>query len=351
LTVTRQVASFSGTVTYGWPTASAGPTLLIFDVGAFTDAELDKLGPKPVQCISIDGRPTQATVDDTAVDLVDQGGGRLVAVGSGALLDAAKLSYQRARDAGAAVELVMVPCGPEPYRAVAQFAVVDAPDRSRPTVVDPRFAAAEVVVIPELLRRLSTPVIGVAAADAAVQAFESLLSSAASPYSRLLAASALKAVADVSAPASVITGSFLAVESFASTKLGLAHAIASPLGTSLGITHDAINAVLGDALIDYWAPRVVSFGHIRRACEADSPEDVKAFLARLRRTAALPDSLAELGIKWESIAEVLPRAAMSSGMSVLPRTVSATELEAFAARAWKGTSTKEDALAEPAGAN
>lgn len=347
----RHRASLGGSIAYCWPEATGEPALVLDDTALLRDDDVARLGLDLIDHVTISGRPSRITVESVAAQMADVGGGRLVAVGSGALLDAAKLAFQRLGEAGVAAELVMLPCGAEPYRAVAQFAVVDAPDGSRPTVVDRRFASCDVIVLDDLLDRLPQPIIALAAADTAVHAIESLLSSAATPYSRMLASASLRSVCQTLEPASVVTASFVAVEAFASTGLGLAHAVASPLGTELGLCHDAINAVLGDALVDYWSGRTPSFALVAEACNALSFDDVRTSLAQLRNAAALPSSLSEFGIGWERVARVLPRAARSSGMTVLPQPVSSVALEAFAARGWKGATTKEAALAEPAGAN
>jgi maleylacetate reductase len=347
----HQRASFKGSISYGWPEPTDEPILLLDDSPELHEEDILRLGADIRDRVSIVSRPTGATVDAATARLTDQGGGCLIAVGSGALLDAAKLAFQRANANGVSVALVMIPCGAEPYRAVAQFAVVDASNGSRPTVLDPRFAACDVLVIDQLLGRLPRPVVALAAADTAVHSIESLLSQAATPYSRMLAAAALRTVITTSDPASVTTGSFLAVEAFASTRLGLAHAIASPLGTELGVTHDAINAVLGDALVDYWGPRASAFRYVTEACNTTTHHEVKAQLARLREAARLPSTLSDLGVGWASVSNVLPRAARSSGISVLPEPISPTALEAFAARGWRGETQKEAAVAEHAGAD
>jgi len=347
--VLQQRANFRGSIRYGWPEAADEAIVLLDDVPDFGDDDAARLGSAIGERISVDRRPTRATVEMATKRLMAQGGGRLIAIGSGALLDAGKLAFQHASEGGVPVALVMVPCGAEPYRAVAQFAVVDAPDGSRPTQLDQRFAACDVLVLDDLLRRLPPAVVALAAADTAVHSIESLLSRAATPYSRMLATAALRTVIETSDPVPVVSASFLAVEAFASTRLGLAHAVASPLGTELGVTHDAINAVLGDALVEYWGPRPTAFRNVAKACNTATHDSVKEHLTRLRDAAGLPSSLSELGITWTSVSNVLPGAARSSGISVLPEPISPSELEAFAARGWKGATTKEVAVAEPAG--
>jgi alcohol dehydrogenase len=347
----QQQANFSGSVVYGWPEATDEPAVIIRDNAALTQEDAERLALNLRDEIVIAARPVRADVDQVVERLTSCDANRLVVVGTGALMDAAKLVLQEAASAGIPLTLVMVPCSSEPYRAVARFAVVDAEDGSRPTVVDPRFASCEVIVSPELLSRVPAETVAVAAADTAVHAIESLLSTASTPYSRALAAAALGTVCQTREPSAVLTASFLAVEAFASTRLGIAHAIASPLGTELGVTHDAINAVLGDALVEHWQERTTSFVYAQQACSATGEVDVREALKQLREDAALPPNLYELGVPWQSLMHILPRAAQSSGMTVLPQPMTPPELEAFARRAWKGPTTKEAAVAEPAGAD
>jgi alcohol dehydrogenase len=262
-------------------------------------------------------------------------------------MDAAKIAYQRFAADGGAVELEFVPCGREPYRAVARFAVVDEPDGSRPTVVDLRFAAAHVIMSDALLARAPRRAVAIGALDTAVHAIESLLSTRSTPFSALLASMALRTVLGPDpTPAEVVTASFVAAEAFASTRLGLAHAIASPLGTRLGVTHDEINGVLGDAVLEYWADSERALV-VAAASDMSSVAAVRTRLARVRAAAELPTTLRELNVAWDDVAAVLARAAQSSGIEVLPAPLADGALESFASRAWRDPHTEEEPVARP----
>lgn len=328
--------SFKGSISYGRPTPSSDRTLVVDDSGFVTHNTLDDLDGD-VDIMRVDRRPDDAVVDELVARVTGVGAHRIVAVGSGALIDAVKLVLLRSgteRELGA----VFVPCGAESYRAVARFAVVDDGNGGRPTVLDDRFARAEVCVAPALLEQLPETVLSINALDTAVHAIESLFSALANPHSRALATSALRLVfSDTSRqPASVVTASFLAAEAFASTRLGIAHAIASPLGTELGITHDTINGVLGAHVIEFWGSAAPGFADIADACGVEARTDeVVAALDTLRKAAGLPGSLDDLGIAWDNVAAVLPQSARSSGIQALPSPLPDGGLEAFARRAWK----------------
>jgi alcohol dehydrogenase class IV len=342
--------SFRGSISYGGLPSSTLRTLVVDDTRFLDDDLLAAVGAE--QVVHIDERPNAAVVDHLATKAREVDAERVLAVGSGALIDAVKLAWrERERDVGRELDAVFVPCGPEPYRAVARFAVVDDACGERPTVVDDRFARALVCVAPTLLDRLPDFVVAVHALDSAVHAIESLLSTFTTPISRALAIAALRTIAGEPSPdrARLVTSSFLAVEAFASTRLGIAHAIASPLAATLGVTHDTINGVLGEAVVEFWGAGADGFADVADACGAElTAADVTAVLARLRADAGVPDSLQELGIPWPSVERILPRAAQSSGIAVLPSPVSRGELEAFARRAWKGRIDEEVADARPA---
>jgi len=291
-------------------------------------------------------RPDRTFVDELT-DAIRKGQvGEIVAAGSGALIDAAKVACRAAESADTStLDLLLVPCGPEPYRAVTAFAVVDDANGHRPTAFDPRFAAADVFLVEALLATVPPADLAVHALDTAVHAIESLLSRQTNPLARALAMSALRTVIEELALAPTPTArsrtrltaaSFLAAEAFATTRLGIAHALASPLGAELGITHDTINGILGEPMVELWGAGVRGFADIAAACAVPpNVPDVLSALARLRALAQLPASLEGFGISWTSIEAVLPKAAKSSGMSVLARQPDATTLERFAQHAWR----------------
>ena len=297
-------------------------------------------------------RPDRGFVADALAAASAGGAAQVAAIGSGALLDAAKLvSLALEEQRGLPVPLTFVPCGPEPYRAFARFAVVDQ-DGQRPTVVDPRFARARVLLATRLLAAQAEEIVAVHALDTAVHCVESLLSSHAHPAARLLALAALRTVAEEvprfrgepeTAGARLVVAAAAAVEAFSTTRLGLAHAIASPLGTRLGVTHDTINGVLGEAVVTFWGEEVPGFADVAAGLGVEpSLGAVVDALAWLRARATLPASLEAMGVAWSDVESVLPQAARSSGIAALPGPVDAASIESFAARAWAGGVSQEE---------
>lgn len=342
--------SFTGTILVGRHDLPQ-PTLALVQADLEAAANDQGLLSSASKSVVVEGRPNRALVD-RAVEIGQRAAvGSVAAIGPGALLDAAKLvALELSSDGVGSVDLAFVPCGPEPYRAVARFAVIDS-EGERPTIVDPRFAAALVLVVPGLLASQPPEQPAVHALDTAVHCIESLLSTRAHPYAGLLASSALRTVAGASkrigedpeeARTALVLASFLAVEAFATTRLGLAHALASPLGTELGMTHDTINGVLGVPLIDFWGSDVPGFQAVAAALGVQ-PENgaVSEVLDQIRVRAQLPATLAAHGVPWPSVERVLPIAARSSGIPVLPRPLDPTSIHNFALRSWGGAVSEE----------
>jgi alcohol dehydrogenase len=343
--------TFRGTIGTAWRPAGR-PRLIVADEHLAQPLQQDGLTNDVDAMIFRLQRPDRAFVDELTEAIRQDQIGEIVAVGSGALMDAAKVAHRAAASAETrTLDLLFVPCGPEPYRAVTAFAVVDDANGHRPTEFDPRFAAAEVLLVEALLATVPPADLAVQALDTAVHAIESLFSRQANPLARALAMSALRAIRDelkatatptASSRTRLAIASFLAAEAFATTRLGIAHALASPLGADLGITHDTINGILGEPMVELWGAEARGFRDVAAACDvAPNVPDVLSALAQVRELAQLPASLAGLGISWASIEAVLPKAAKSSGMSVLARQPDATTLEQFAQRAWRNAADQE----------
>ena len=301
----------------------------------------------PPDALVVPERPDHATVATLKSLARAEQADAIIGVGDGAILDVAKLA---ALGLGHGPELVLVPCGGEPWRAFAPFSVVDDGAGGRPTVPDPAFGEARILVSDELLATVDERLVAVSAVDTAIHAIESLLSARGQPFSESLAAASLAIVADELAVAPITTrgrarlvvAAGFAVEAFLATKLGVAHAFASPLGAALGITHDTLNGVLGRAALTFTgevaglAPVAAALGVPPRM--DDVVGRIDAFLDR----AELPRTLRELGVDWHDIEQVLPHAARSSGVRGAFEPMPPARLRAFARAAWEGDSKTSD---------
>jgi alcohol dehydrogenase class IV len=342
---------FHGTLRFGVPPeAETGRTVVLKRTSASAPV-LDAIVPSPTETYEVNGRPTRSDVD-ALTELLREGRiERLVAIGDGALIDGAKLAAIAARGDGAAEpRMTLVPAGREPYRAVTSFAVIDE-GGERPTSFDDRLATGDVLVLPEVLEQMDMPTAALVAADTAAMSVESLLSLRSDPLSRAMALSALRTVGRSSGEAqgrtraALVSASFLTAEAFWVSRLGIAHAIGSPLGTRCGMTHDALHAILSPHVVRHWGDDADGMAEASAALSASGAAGVAHVLDDLRSKAGLPGTLEELGIRWDDVLAVLPTSFKSSGIASLPRPLDASGLESIARLAWGAPPRKEGARA------
>lgn len=259
-------------------------------------------------------------MDSTARELADTWSrrrpSRVVVKGAGSAFDVVR----RALDyAGAPVPLVFVPAGAEPWRAFAPFGSLydDGGDRkSGPWLVsnEPRIVLDDRVwsEVPADARQLGR-------ADSAVHAIEVLLSRASSVWSRELAAGALRVLArDTDATVESVAAAGLAVHAFASTGLGAAHALASPIGLLHSRTHDLANVILGPGMVRWWGDSVDWLTIADAIGVEPKPKAIANWLEGLQRLSHVPTGLTQAGFDRSRGPAVLERAMKSSGVPWFP---------------------------------
>jgi alcohol dehydrogenase len=204
------------------------------------------------------------------------GGGRpaVVAVGGGSSIDAAKgiavaaVNPERGRDLGyrrafsqPALPLVAVPTTAGTGTETNPFGVITDPaTRRRFYVGDATSLPAAAILDPELTASLPPGATAATGMDALVHALESCMSRRANPWSEGIALQAIRMIsahlpravadgADLEARSQMLLASHLAGIAFASTGLGICHAIGHALGGRFGIAHGvALTMVLPWAL-------------------------------------------------------------------------------------------------------
>jgi len=312
----------------------SGPLCYEADDLVLLDPAGAALSPPPPadRTVHIDYPPRRATAESVARLLGRHRPSRLVAAGDGATLDVAKQAWLLA---GAGTALVLAPVGAEPWRAFAPFTSLYEPDGQRVSRPDPSLATARVVVDPAPLDRRPDQVTALHRADSAVHAVELLLNTRARSWQRVLARAGLAAL-DSRLAGEDVAGAGLITEAFASTGLGLAHAVASPMAARAGRTHDSVNVIVAPHVVRHWGERA-DWSTIASALgTAATAAAVAGSLAARRERAGLPGSLAAAGFSRDEVLAVVPFALRSSGIPWLPRPITATEVTELLERAWTG---------------
>ena len=161
---------------------------------------------------------------------------------------------------------------------------------------------AEVAIVPELLDELDPAVVALFSGDSLVHAIESLLSTRSSAESERHAMAAARTFvdqADAAAPDRVqlVVASIQAALAFATTVLGLAHALSRPLGIAAGISHDGYNLMLGAPVVRFWGTETIASSPLARINPPDSTAEAwSALVDGYRERAGLPAWLADTGL-------------------------------------------------------
>ena len=288
--------------------------------------------PPGVRVVRVAYPPRRDAAEAAAGLLLQHRPARLVAVGDGATLDVAKYAW---RAAGGTAELVLAPVGSEPWRAFAPFTSLYEPGGGRVSRKDPQLGAARVVLDETALAARAAAVVALHRADSVVHGVEVLLHTGAGGWSQALARAGLAAIRGGGGVGTVI-GAGLITEGFCGAGLGLAHALASPLGAGAGRTHDVPNVILAPHVVRHYGERVDWRPVAGVLGTGSSAAAVATALDGWRQRAGLPDTLQAAGFTKEQVRAAVPAALRSSGFPYLPVATSEVEVALLLERAWAG---------------
>lgn len=193
----------------------------------------------------------------------------LVAVGGGSAIDAAKavnvllanpgpiqLYEGMNRVKSETLPLISIPTTAGTGSEVTSFSIITDSVNSRKMVIGGRYVGSRIAILdPELTLKLPAEITAATGMDAlthAIEAHFSTISSAMTDVNALKAIELLylnleiatKKGTDINARENVMLGSLLAGFAFNSAVLGLAHAIAHPLGALFHVPHGVANAMV-----------------------------------------------------------------------------------------------------------
>jgi alcohol dehydrogenase len=199
---------------------------------------------------------------------------------------------------------------------------------------------------PELTVPLPPHVTAFTGMDALTHALESYVNLNTQPISEGMSVQAMKLIAanlrlavangnNLEARANMLLASTIAAMAFNSTRLGLAHALALPLGAHFGIPHGLVNAILLPEVMRYnlignlakFAEIAAIFGErtehlsVREAAER-SVEAVR----RLNRDIGITQTLGDFGVREEHLEMIASEAMESGNVPVNPVRATASDL-------------------------
>jgi len=202
---------------------------------------------------------------------------------------------------------------------------------------------------PELTLTLPGPVTAATGMDALTHALESYVNKATQPISEGMSLQAMKLVARslrtavlqgdrLQARYDMLMASLLAAMAFHATRLGLAHALAIPLGARFGIPHGVVNAILLPEVMQFNLPgSLEKFAEIARLfgmpTEGRSPREAAAqaviAVRQLKEDIGIRQTLSDFGVTEADLDGIAAEALLSGNIPVNPVQPSADDLKAI----------------------
>ena len=292
----------------------------------------------------------------------------LIALGGGSAIDTAKSAALLVTNGGylkdyagvnkvvkPILPLIAVPTTAGTGSEVTIFAVMSDPDKQEKFTISSALIAPAVAVLDPLLTlKLPPSVTAFTGMDALTHAIEAFTSSIAQPATDALALSAIKLILkhlpvavgrgdNIKARDGMLQASLLAGIAFNNAFLGLAHAIASPLGGHFHVPHGLANAVMLPYVMEYNLPTAVRrYAEIGRAlglqAVGDTPravaEKTVAAITQLARDINIPEKLSNIGAKEELLPLVARDALKSIQLKFNVRNASEKEILALLQKAY-----------------
>ncbi|MDQ2744638.1 MAG: iron-containing alcohol dehydrogenase [Chloroflexota bacterium] len=308
----------------------------------------------------IQPNPDITTLDAGAAAIRSFGPGAVLALGGGAVLDVAKglalmavnkgtardVEYSRHPDCPG-LPVIAVPTTAGTGSETNAWGVIDDPAAGRKIYIGHQSVAPRFVVLdPALTLTLPPAATAAAGMDALCHALESLSSVRGNLYAecldlqvvRLVSRSLPRAIADgkdLAARSDLLLAAHLAGLAFATTGLGLAHAVGHALSARLGAAHGVALSVLLPPVLAFNLPArqalYARLAPVLESAETDANEraQAEATIEAVRQLGAdlgLPGRLGDLGCRASHIPSIVEDALADEVMSNTPRPPTAEEL-------------------------
>ena len=276
----------------------------------------------------------------------------VVGVGGGSALDTAKAIGLMLKHSGTihdyvgidlvpgpGVPVIAVPTTAGTGSELTRFAVLsDKKAQAKVSVGSMYVCPALALCDPELTLTLPAHITAATGMDALTHAMESYVNKATQPISETLSLQSMKLIAkslrlsvvqgeNLDARYDMLMASSIAAMAFNTTRLGLAHALAMPLGAHFKIPHGVVNAILLPEVmkfnlignLDKFKEIAVIFGEkIDGLTDREAAERAVAAIRQLNKDIGITQTLSDYGLEEEHLDFVAEEAMLSGNVPVNP---------------------------------
>ncbi|OLO28650.1 alcohol dehydrogenase [Alkalihalophilus pseudofirmus] len=344
--------------------------LIVCDPGVLQAGVVTKL-EEPLKADNIPYSIFSEIEADPAIESVDlglemakrDGCDLVVGVGGGSSLDTAKAIGLMLTNPGHIKDYVginMVPNPSAPVIAVPTTAgtgseitiwsvLSDKKEKAKVSVGSIYNCPNMALVDPELTISLPPHITAATGMDALTHAMESYVNKATQPISEGLSVQAMKMISqnlrlavvqgeNVEARSNMLLASLIAAMAFNSTRLGLAHALAIPLGAHFKIPHGTVNAILLPEVMEFnvignvskYAEIASIFGvNTTGLTEREAAEQSVVAIRQLNKDVGITQTLTDFGLKEEHLQMIAEEAMLSGNVPVNPRKPTIEDLKAI----------------------
>ena len=276
-----------------------------------------------------EGNPSVETVDKATKMYKECGADFIVAFGGGSPMDVAKAVGVVAKYGGSITEYegggkvpgpivpqIAIPTTAGTGSEVTAFSVITDHSRNyKLTVFSYELIPKYAILDPDLIATAPASVAAACGMDAFIHACESYISTDASPFS------------DVDAASDMLVGSLFAGIAFSWARLGNVHAMSHPVSAYFDVPHGVANAILLPTILDYnkladkgkYKKIYEYVSETHRSDESFTPDMLVDAIRALNDSLSIPATLAEVGVTEDKI-DVMADDAMKSGnIMVNPR--------------------------------
>jgi alcohol dehydrogenase class IV len=200
---------------------------------------------------------------------------------------------------------------------------------------------------PELTVTLPPHITATTGMDALTHALESYVNKATQPISEGLAVQSMKMIAkslrlavvqgeNLQARHDMLLASLIAAMAFNSTRLGLSHALALPLGAHFKIPHGTVNAILLPEVMQFnvignvtkFAEIATIFGErVERLTLREAAERSVFAIRHLKNDVGITQNLSDYGLQEEHLDFIVEEAMLSGNVPVNPRKPSVEDMK------------------------
>ena len=353
----------------GKPLVVTDPGLVAAGIPAQVEKALADAGIVCAVFDEVEPNPRATTVHSGHERFQAEGCTCLIAVGGGSPMDVAKgvgilathggeiLEYPGASGTPIEKPISHLVCIPTTYGTASEvtpFAVITDPDRkAKVTIASPLIMPKVGILDPVLSARLPFSVAGPTGMDALTHAIESYTNWLATPLTQTLAIGSIELIGayvrqaaasdyDLEATEQMLLGSTIAGLAFTQTRVGIAHAMAHPLGGFFDVPHGVANAILLPHVMAYnlvacpdrFARIAVALGaDVAGLTEVDAAREAVEAVRDLSEDLDIPRSLREVGVTEDMIPTLAEGSMISGSIVVNPRKATQADIEGIFRRA------------------